>query len=67
MPLDKDEKLQAIADRRKGPEARKYGAELDRDLAKAAGNEAAEQEAQSRVDAEKAQLDALDKAKAAVK
>jgi hypothetical protein len=67
MALSKEQKLQAIEDRRSGPEARLYGAQLDLDTAKAAGNETAAQEAQSRIDAEKAQLEALDKAEAALK
>ena len=64
MSLSSDEKKQMIANRREGPERRKYGAELDLKLAKAAKDEAAIKEAQGRVDQATAELDALNAAEA---
>lgn len=67
MTISKDAKLEAINARREGPEHRLFGAKLDLDMAKAAGDEQAEQAAQARVDAEEANLKVLDKAAAAAK
>lgn len=67
MTLTDDHKLQAITDRRHGPEARLFGAQLDLKLAKAADDKGAAAEAQKRIDSETAQIKVLDEAEAAAK
>jgi hypothetical protein len=57
-----DQKLQQIEDRRQGPELQLHGAELDREMAVAAGDEERAAEAEDRMNAATAQLAVLDDA-----